>query len=143
MRTTDARLSCGSRSLRLIPRAAGVFLLAATLHPAGAEEATNHRHVEQADLESGAVPLTEAIELGKAFFTVDFNRADGLGDPARPGVNAAGVTTGFNKVNGPDSVACIACHIKPLAGGGAARRRQRAMPSSNCRPTPGTTWCSS
>lgn len=78
----------------------------------------NHRHVNQADLESGKISTREAIELGKSFFGIDFNQADGLGDPARPGVNAVGIATGFNRINGPDSTVCVACHSKPFLGGG-------------------------
>ncbi|PPD18509.1 MAG: hypothetical protein CTY24_12885 [Methylobacter sp.] len=78
----------------------------------------NHSHVNQADLESGAISTREAIELGRSFFGIDFNKPDGLGDPARPGVNSVGVATGFNRINGPDSTVCGACHGKPFLGGG-------------------------
>ncbi|MFA5984974.1 MAG: di-heme oxidoredictase family protein [Methylococcaceae bacterium] len=78
----------------------------------------NHHHVNQADLESGAISTKDAIELGRSFFGIEFNKPDGLGDPARPGVNAVGVATGFNRINGPDSTVCAACHGKPFLGGG-------------------------
>lgn len=78
----------------------------------------NHQHVNQADLESGAISTRDAIELGRGFFGIEFNKPDGLGDPSRPGVNAVGVATGFNRINGPDSTVCGACHGKPFLGGG-------------------------
>ncbi len=80
-------------------------------------EGPNHRHIEQSQIDDGELSLAQIIAHGRQKFTVDFNVLDGLGDPARLGINAVGEVAGFNRISGPDSVACTACHGKPFAGG--------------------------
>ena len=81
-------------------------------------ETPNHTHIEQAQIDEGAISLADIIAHGRNLFAVDFNALDGHGDPSRPGVNAVGEATGFNRISGPDTVACVACHSKPFVGGG-------------------------
>ncbi|GAA6167401.1 di-heme oxidoredictase family protein [Sessilibacter corallicola] len=80
-------------------------------------EGPNHTHIEQSQIESGELSTAEIVKHGQLKFTTDFNRFDGHGDPERPGVNGVGVSTGFNRISGTDSVACTACHSKPFVGG--------------------------
>jgi len=81
-------------------------------------ETPNQTHIEQSQIDRGELSLFEVIRHGQNLFANDFNTLDGHGDPERPGLNALGIATGFNRVSGPDSLACVACHSKPFVGGG-------------------------
>ena len=81
------------------------------------------RHVDQADLVSGAIGVDEMFDLGEKIFVAQFNALDGLG---RPGATGDGVPTrrvpgsapDFVRTSSPDSISCAACHNEPRAGGG-------------------------
>ncbi len=90
----------------------------------------NHVHIEQSDIDAGNLDIEQLIAHGLDMFTVDFNRFDGHGDPSRPGVNAVGVNTGFNRISGTDTTSCIACHNKPFFGG-AADNQANIFPGFN------------
>lgn len=81
-------------------------------------ETPNHTHIEQIEIDEGKFSTQDIIMIGRDHFAEDFNVLDGHGDSKRPGVNAVGEATGFNRVSGPDSVACVSCHGKPFIGGG-------------------------
>jgi len=58
-------------------------------------------HVTQEDLL--AATFDEVFDLGGINFRTEFNRLDGFGDSARPGLD---------RVQGPDAQSCAACHNK-------------------------------
>jgi len=95
----------------------GAMAMALAVNANAAGDGPNKRHLEQSVIDSGALSLQEIVRHGRHIFADDFNVHDGFGDPNRPGINSVGEATGFNRVSGPDSVACAACHNKPFVGG--------------------------
>ncbi len=80
-------------------------------------------HVNEADCESGRLPLDELMERGRRLFVAKFNTFDGQG---RPGATGNGVPTrrvlksapGFMRTSSPEANSCFGCHNDPRTGGG-------------------------
>jgi CxxC motif-containing protein (DUF1111 family) len=89
--------------------------------PVGDEPAMSS-HLDQADVESGAVPIGELLEHGALLFAANFNTLDGAGRPEATGTGAARpprtFPENFNRVSAPDANSCAGCHNVPRAGGG-------------------------
>jgi hypothetical protein len=79
-------------------------------------------HLNQADIESGAVRLGDLLDIGKAIFAARWTKLDGQGRPAATG---SGTPTkrepshdaGFIRTSAPDSTSCADCHNQPSIGG--------------------------
>jgi len=88
---------------------------AATIGERGAIE----QHVEQSDVDSGALRLRELIALGQQLFEARFNTLDGQGRPASTGTGAPRTPDqpAFIRTSSPESNSCAGCHVQPRAGG--------------------------
>jgi hypothetical protein len=79
-------------------------------------------HINQSDIENGAIRFKKLLEIGEEIFAARWNKLDGQGRPAATG---AGVPTkrdssrdvGFIRTSGPDSTSCADCHNQPTIGG--------------------------
>lgn len=111
-------MSIKSSSLGRFCVLTAVHLAVTQANAAPIGDGPNMTHVEQQEIENGSLSLNDVLLHGRDLFAQDFNSFDGQGDPRRQGVNAVGVATGFNRISGPDSLACTACHSKPFVGGG-------------------------
>jgi len=77
------------------------------------------RHIEQADINSGAITFSEVNDIGEALFVAKFNACDGQGRPATTGGGDKRVADEPAKLrtSAPDSDACGGCHAQPEPGG--------------------------
>lgn len=77
-------------------------------------------HIDQEDINN--IEISDLIKHGEMLFSTSFNELDGLGRPESSGVGSKRarreVPQNFNRISGPDSNACIACHVMPRLGGG-------------------------
>lgn len=79
-------------------------------------------HVNQAEIESGALKFTDLLDIGELIFAAPWNKLDGVGRPAATG---AGTPTKrdpqhnipFIRTSGPDATSCADCHNQPFIGG--------------------------
>ncbi|MCA8972827.1 MAG: hypothetical protein KDC95_23790, partial [Planctomycetes bacterium] len=73
------------------------------------------------DLLTGRADALFAIDHGRDLFLATFNAHDGAGRPATTGTGGSrlrrAAPQNFNRISGPDSGSCVACHNKPFAGG--------------------------
>lgn len=88
-------------------------------------------HVEQADIDSGALRFKEIVRFGEALFAAPFNRCDGSGRPHTTGGGAKRALPTFSeegeplsdgqieklRTSAPDSDSCAGCHALPETGG--------------------------
>lgn len=76
-------------------------------------------HVDQADIDSGALTFQDIFDFGDALFEARFNALDGQGRPGTTGTGAPRVPDepAFVRVASPDSNACTSCHLDPGSGG--------------------------
>jgi hypothetical protein len=79
-------------------------------------------HVNEADCESGKLPLNQIIEAGRLLFVAKFNSFDGQGRPAATGngvptKRVLGEDPGFIRTSSPEANSCAGCHIDPRTGG--------------------------
>lgn len=79
-------------------------------------------HVDEAQVESGAIGTPELIARGSALFAANFNTLDGAGRPETTGTGAPRTARefpqNFNRISAPDANSCAGCHSVPRAGGG-------------------------
>ncbi|MEE4175787.1 MAG: di-heme oxidoredictase family protein [Xanthomonadales bacterium] len=77
------------------------------------------RHIEQAEIDRGALTLADLFDAGQALFDARFNVLDGQGRPLSTGTGAprAAGQPAFIRTSGPDSNACSGCHNQPSSGG--------------------------
>ena len=79
-------------------------------------------HTDQADIDEGRLDLEDLIERGRALMVASFNTLDGAGRPESTGLGVPRprreAPDNFNRISGPDSGSCFACHNMPRAGGG-------------------------
>ena len=81
-------------------------------------------HTSQAAINKGEIPLEELVERGETLFVASFNTLDGAGRPETTDVGPGNFRTrrefpdNFNRISGPDSNTCFACHSLPRLGGG-------------------------
>jgi len=80
------------------------------------------QHVDQADIDAGAIGPSTLIDRGRALFRASFNTLDGAGRPTSTGTGAPRpprfAPENFNRVSGPEANACLDCHRMPFMGGG-------------------------
>ncbi len=97
------------------------FALPATDEPIG-DAPVVARHLDQADIESGAIEMSEVLTHGALLFSASFNSLDGAGRPATTGTGgereARAMPENFNRISAPDSNSCAGCHNSPRLGGG-------------------------
>lgn len=89
------------------------------------------RHIEQSDINSGALSFAEINDQGEALFIAPFNRCDGSGRPKTTGGgdkraiptfadNGEPISAGQVeklRTSAPDSDSCAGCHAQPEPGG--------------------------
>jgi len=79
-------------------------------------------HINQADIENGAIEFKRLLSIGESIFAARWTKLDGQGRPAATG---SGVPTkrdvshdpGFIRTSGTDSTSCADCHNQPTIGG--------------------------
>lgn len=86
------------------------------------ERPTLEEHVNQADIENGAVKFKRLVELGEFIFAARWTKLDGQGRPAAtgngtPSKRDPNTDPGFIRTSGPDSTSCADCHNQPFVGG--------------------------
>ncbi|MDH3686760.1 MAG: thiol oxidoreductase [Myxococcales bacterium] len=88
-------------------------------------------HIEQEDIDSGALRFGEIVEHGEALFAAAFNRCDGSGRPKTTGGGDKRAIPTFSeegeplsdgqieklRTSAPDSDSCAGCHAQPEPGG--------------------------
>ena len=89
--------------------------------PIGDEHAVPY-HLNEADIESGKVPLDQVRDFGKPLFSARFTTLDGQGRPAAtsatiPTHRPPGQVPTFFRTSGPEADSCAGCHAQPIAGG--------------------------
>lgn len=78
-------------------------------------------HLDQAQIDSGAVTFDQLFAQGKLLFQAKFNMFDGQGRPGTTGGGAArvpGSAPAFIRTSAPESNSCSGCHNQPFSGGG-------------------------
>ena len=79
-------------------------------------------HTDQSDIDEGRLDLDRLIERGRILMVAHFNTLDGAGRPEATGTGdprpRSDAPDNFNRISGPDSGSCAACHNLPRAGGG-------------------------
>ncbi|HEY3135319.1 MAG TPA: di-heme oxidoredictase family protein [Blastocatellia bacterium] len=86
------------------------------------ERPTLDAHINEADIESGAIKFKDLLDIGQTIFAARWTKLDGQGRPAATG---AGTPTkrdkshdpGFIRTSGTDSTSCADCHNQPTVGG--------------------------
>ena len=96
--------------------------LAAAEAPVIGDERALDRHLSHAEIATGAIGVSEAIEAGRHLFTARFTYLDGAGRPAAtaaevPTRRPVGAAPDMLRTSGPDASACSGCHGQPVAGG--------------------------
>lgn len=78
------------------------------------------RHLDQGQIERGAIPMWQVLRHGKELFEASFNRLDGQGRPASTGTGEPrlAMAPAFLRTSGPDANSCMGCHNQPRTGGG-------------------------
>ena len=76
-------------------------------------------HVDQSEINSGAVAFHEAFALGDALFETQFNTLDGVGALRLPDGTAfparfSRLPPGGGRATGPNAQACVSCHNSPF-----------------------------
>src|SRR5215813_4243780 len=79
-------------------------------------------HVNQADIENGAIKFSRLLEIGEAIFAARWTKLDGQGRPAATGNGAPtkrdpSHNPGFLRTSGTDATSCADCHNQPTVGG--------------------------
>ncbi|MCB1044121.1 MAG: hypothetical protein KDC35_14350 [Acidobacteria bacterium] len=78
------------------------------------------QHMDQAEIESGAISFDDIMEHGELLFTAKFNTYDGQSRPGTTGGGVArevGSAPRFIRTSAPDSNSCAGCHNDPAPGG--------------------------
>ena len=76
-------------------------------------------HMNEADIESGRIPIDDVVKYGEQLFTAVFNRLDGAGRPATTAdAKPRPPQPGMLRTTGPDAHSCVSCHNRPQTGGG-------------------------
>jgi cytochrome c peroxidase len=77
------------------------------------------QHLDQLDIDSGAIQLQKLNEHGRLLFDARFNTLDGQGRPGSTGTGAPRTPDqpAFIRTSGADSNACSGCHNQPSSGG--------------------------
>ena len=112
------------RTKKLLVLALLAVLPTATAQAAETAEPIGERpaiatHLDQADIDSGKLGITDLLRYGERLFVARFNMLDGQGRPGSTGTGAPRVPDqpAFVRTSAPDSNACAGCHIQPRAGG--------------------------
>src|SRR2546426_3985019 len=100
----------------------GRFVTAQNPSPPIGERPALQEHVNQSDIENGAIRFNQLLEIGESIFTARWTKLDGQGRPAATG---AGTPTkrdkshdpGFLRTSGTDATSCADCHNQPTIGG--------------------------
>src|SRR3989442_8069414 len=100
----------------------GRFVTAQNPSPPIGERPALQEHVNQSDIENGAIRFNQLLEIGESIFTARWTKLDGQGRPAATG---AGTPTkrdkshdpGFLRTSGTDATSCADCHNQPTVGG--------------------------
>jgi di-heme oxidoreductase (putative peroxidase) len=79
-------------------------------------------HVNQADIENGAIKFSRLLEIGESIFAARWTKLDGQGRPAATGNGAPtkrdpSHNPGFLRTSGTDATSCADCHNQPTVGG--------------------------
>ena len=79
-------------------------------------------HINQSEIENGAIKFKKLIELGETIFAARWTKLDGQGRPAATGNGAPtkrdpSHDPGFLRTSGTDATSCADCHNQPTVGG--------------------------
>ena len=103
-------------------------------------------HLDQADIVSGQIPLSEVLATGLTLLITNFNRCDGQGRPGATGRDIPqerplppALIQFFTRTSGLEAMSCAGCHNQPQSlGAGIMRRtscnsprRPRSRPSAS------------
>jgi hypothetical protein len=93
-------------------------------------------HLDQLDIETGALTFEEILGHGQAMFLARFNTMDGQGRPATMGNGMPRVADEprFNRTSGPDASSCLGCHDQPREGGSGAFERNAFVVAEELDP---------
>src|SRR5260370_16522628 len=98
------------------------FVTAQSSPPPIGERPALQKHVNQTDIENGAIEFKELLETGESIFAARWTKLDGQGRPAATGNGAPTKRNplndpGFIRTSGTDSTSCADCHNQPTIGG--------------------------
>ncbi len=105
------------------------FLLSVQKHRASAQDPPRigerpalEAHVNQAEIENGAIGFERLLEIGEEIFAARWNILDGQGRPAATGAGAPtkrdpAHNVPFTRTSAPDATSCADCHHQPFVGG--------------------------
>jgi Di-haem oxidoreductase, putative peroxidase len=86
------------------------------------ERPTLEEHINEADIENGAIKFKNLLDIGEFIFAARWTKLDGQGRPAATGNGAPtkrdpSHDPGFIRTSGTDSTSCADCHNQPTIGG--------------------------
>jgi Di-haem oxidoreductase, putative peroxidase len=86
------------------------------------ESPTLEEHINEADIENGAIKFKNLLDIGEFIFAARWTKLDGQGRPAATGNGAPtkrdpSYDPGFIRTSGTDSTSCADCHNQPTIGG--------------------------
>jgi hypothetical protein len=86
------------------------------------ERPTLEQHINEADIENGAIKFKNLLDIGEFIFAARWTKLDGQGRPAATGNGAPtkrdpSHDPGFIRTSGTDSTSCADCHNQPTIGG--------------------------
>ena len=86
------------------------------------ERPTLEQHINEADIENGAIKFKTLLDIGEFIFAARWTKLDGQGRPAATGNGAPtkrdpSHDPGFIRTSGTDSTSCADCHNQPTIGG--------------------------
>ena len=86
------------------------------------ERPTLEQHINEADIENGAIKFKNLLDIGESIFAARWTKLDGQGRPAATGNGAPtkrdpSHDPGFIRTSGTDSTSCADCHNQPTIGG--------------------------
>ncbi|QDU84459.1 Cytochrome c [Planctomycetes bacterium Pla163] len=110
------------KTLQIMPEGSDSLVDTAPFSGFIGDEPAMLTHLDQADVESGAVDVDQVFEHGRKLFAAKFNSLDGGGRPEATGTGALrarrDLPENFNRISAPDAGSCAACHNVPRQGGG-------------------------
>jgi cytochrome c peroxidase len=98
------------------------FATAQRPSPIIGERPALEEHINQADIENGAIEFKRLLDIGESIFAARWTKLDGQGRPAATGNGAPSKrdpshNPGFLRTSGTDATSCADCHNQPTIGG--------------------------
>ncbi len=110
---------CLTLTLTLTASFVAAPIHAGEANPIIGERPAIQNHVDQDDVDSGKLRLSDLLQSGGVLFNARFNTLDGQGRPGSTGTGAPRTPDqpAFIRTSSPEANACSGCHVQPRSGG--------------------------